>query len=392
MVKIKGLITVSLTLYLVFLLLIVIPQGFSVMITPTKYTATYTQPFSSNFKIVNDQGEVLHIKIEPPEDLKDYITIKPNDFDILPEQQVVVMYGLSLPKNVLKSLGKRHKIELKINVLSKSESSGTFTTTTTISYPIEIIIPKKGKHINVSCYVKQTQDKVIFTTYVHNIGKEDLDQVNVEVKIKDPNGLEIAKKSSSSIQIKSGDIKPINVEWSNPIQGVYDADIIVNYDKNKVVINKKITIGKNFVVLTRLKVTKFYSIIGIKNKYNYLIKDTYAVVEFYDETNSLIKSFRSGNFNINPKEKKIIKVDYSTGLAKDPKYIKITIAQKNNALPLFIKRFEITKRFPLAKVLVICGILIVVILIIKILINVFKKEKVRQVKTKRKRTIKRRKR
>ena len=290
----------------------------ALMVSPAKKTLYYEENFeySGSFIVTNEGGAPKKIIISIAGELSDYLTLDKDSFNFGPgEIEKIVNYFIKLPNNLVEPGD--NSISLFITESDPSFIDGTgFDVSLRLLTSLIIKVPFPGKYIETSLRINEVDSNgnIIFIVPVTNKGSEIIDNVNIDIIVKNVNEDILGNVKSFDSKISPGRNVDVRSVWkANVGPGKYFANVIVNFDGKKVETSIEFLVGEKKIGVDEIMIRNFEigdsaASFGIKlhNLWNEDIEDVYATVYFYDTNGNLLTTSKTKRLDILSNEKTVL--------------------------------------------------------------------------------------
>jgi len=281
---------------------------FALGITPGRISVNFEPGVEkeSEFTIINSEGKTANLFVYVRGELNESIELEQEKVVMnADEDERKVKYKLNLPQELGPGL---HTAE--IVVLQTPEAEGEKDETVigavlAVVMQVHVYVPYPGKYVEAGLNVYGTEREKRFVIAMIGRGKEKVESASAEIDIYDNEGNKVDKISTNSVSIDALERKEISAEWNADVPfGKYKARAILDYDGNKVMLEKEFDIGEMTIDLMQIfvkdfrlgEVAKFDMI--VRNKWNEMIKNVYSEMRVYDKEMNEMTSIKSAAYDI----------------------------------------------------------------------------------------------
>ena len=250
MKKIKFLILMLLGIIFLF----VIPNVAALGITPGRTTIDFSPELEKEIKfdVINSENKNMNVAFAVQSETEDekIITLDNNVVHFnSSENSKSFNYKIKLPSKMEPGL---HKLGIAAIELPEELDSEEITVRTAISVvtQIYIYVPFPGKYLdaNLDIIAEEGNNLISFYIPVISRGEENIEQVEGVVEIYQGDK-KIKNIETNKISISSGERKELKaiLDSGKFSPGIYKVKVIVDYDGNKLAIEKEFEVGEEFI-------------------------------------------------------------------------------------------------------------------------------------------------
>ncbi|MBI2662567.1 hypothetical protein HYX11_03850 [Candidatus Woesearchaeota archaeon] len=270
-------------------LLIVIPIGYSLGITPPAEELNFESGLSKTFQLnIYGENKPFEVKLSVSGELKDYIKLKQEVLTV-PLEGLTLYYKINLPSELKPG---RHKasiiIEQQLTVSETGAGKSTFGAMPAVGHVIIINVPYEGKYAEAKLNAPDVKigEVINFVVTVTNYGSEALSNVQGTIKIYDSEGKEIISIGTDDKEVKKGESVELYAHWTPNIKaGIYKAKVVVDYDNKKTEAETSFRIGDILVGIISLNPQEFVNgkinkmELEVESLWDSEIKNVYASID-----------------------------------------------------------------------------------------------------------------
>ncbi len=275
-------------------------------------------------RIINNEHKDFKAVVYAEGDLAEYIELQTTLITIKAEED---SKSLSFNLNLPDKLEKPGTHEAKITILefpkefATEEGNAVIRAVGSVVTKVIVRVPYPGKYAEADLIITQAEvDKpIIFTIPIYNFGQEDIQKVKATITIYGATYEEIAVIESDEKQVKSKEQTKLIASWlPNVNAGVYHAKVRVEYDGNRINLEKNFNVGNLFVEISKVEVNDF--ILGgvarfdiyLESKWNQEIKDVYGEMTVMDKKGSIYTKSKTATVDIPAYEKSKLEAYWDT--------------------------------------------------------------------------------
>jgi len=254
--------------------------------------------------VINSDHLDAEIRTEIKGELGEYVSLKESTFDMgSGEDERQFSFDISLPGSLSPGL---HKGEV-IFIQSSGGGEGDVLIGAELAVATQIFVhvPFPGKYLESELNIFGTEEKKTFVLVLVNRGEEVIEKASAEIGIVDAQGNEVASLESSEVSLKPGERKEVSAVWDvNVPIGRYIANVVLDYDGNKVLLKKEFEVGQFVLDLLQISVNDFsigevakFNMI-VENKWNEPISDAYAEMRVFDDEFNELANMKSATYSV----------------------------------------------------------------------------------------------
>lgn len=282
-------------------------------------------------KLINDEGIDLKVIVYAEGDLKDYVRIDNEFFEIdSEEREKIINVKINMPKNIDKP--GIHEIKIIIRTIESTTASmkGTnIKAQIALISRINIIVPFPGKYAEIKLlapnFIKNRKSN--FAIEVVNRGKRKILDAYATIDIYTPTNEKIITLVSDSFDVDPNKRKLVSIEWLPKAEsGKYRAVATVIYNGRNAVDEKVFYIGSINVSIESISVRNFklggiakFDIV-VKNDWNEIMRDVYAEYTIHDEKNIYVED-KTASMNIEARSKTVLHAYWDTEKVDEGDYV-----------------------------------------------------------------------
>lgn len=205
-----------------------------------------------------------------------------------------------------------HPVRLVVSeVVSPIEGDKVYTirVKTEIVHQVDIRIPFPGKYLKNEFFIVEKEDDVDFLINSLNLGKEDISESYVTFEIYGLDGSKITTLNSDKKSVNRRETREFISRWGNYSAGSYTIRAIVNYDGERKILERNISLGNFQIKILDLFVEDFrlgsiaqFNLL-VENTGNDAISDLYSTLVLHDYEGGDVANLKSASIFINPKER-----------------------------------------------------------------------------------------
>lgn len=277
-------------------------------ITPGRISVNFEPGLEKEgeFTIINSEGKQASLVVYARGELNESIELEQERILMnADEGERKIKYKLNLPKEITPGL---HTAE--ITVLQVPDTKGEKDETAigavlAVVMQVHVYVPYPGKYLESSLNVYGTERDKRFVIAMIGRGEEKIGRVIAEIEIYDKEGNKVDSIKTNSVSINALERKEIFAEWNADVPyGKYTAKTVLDYDGNKILLEKEFEVGEMTIDLMQIfvkdfrlgEVAKFDMI--VKNKWNEMIENVYSEMRVYDKEMNEMTSIKSAAYDI----------------------------------------------------------------------------------------------
>lgn len=364
---------------LILIFLIGLTSGRSLLLSPPydKYTYEPGKIYSWSFNVggLKEANQTQLFEVYPSNELNQSLIIFSNKTLTLTPNAWVSVYGQFKVPNDLKPGS--HKAGITVVSKPSKESQQGLSALVGIEYIIYVDVPYPGKYLEASLDVQNVNkgDTVKFMTSLTGKGIEKINFANIKLIVYDSNNKNIYEINDNVENINPSDAIKKTFEWNTKINpdGIYKVVMEINYDTDKIILEKNFRIGDLVIKIVNITGTNIYKgdtgkivVIG-ESQYNSFIDQAYATIEF-NSGDSLLQ-LKSSSYGFDPFTRNNFEIFLDTSNIKIGEYnatAKIIYANKTEQ-----KEFKINVKNKLLSIIFSIQTILIFIIVILILIILF---------------------
>lgn len=306
----------------VLLILIVMQNIIGLGITPGRSNLDFSPGIERefSFNVVNTEHKKMNVAMIVEGDISSYIIIdnKVNSFSS-EEESKSFKYKVKLPNTLSPGV---HKADIIVQELADDIKDNGMVIKATVSVVTQlyVYVPYPGKYIDVSMDIIKDQKSNVMNFYIPVIsrGEEKIDNIKATIEIY--MGLDkITSFSTTRVSLGKGERSELSGNW-NPEspEGNYLAVAEINYDGQKIKINKTFSIGNESIELLSIGANDFKLgdvakiKILVQNKLSLDVKDANAFLRIFDSSMEKVADLKSDNYEVPSKSNKEIVIYWDT--------------------------------------------------------------------------------
>ncbi len=282
--------------WLLLLVLIVVPSVYSLGVAPAFNTFSFEPGLEETYtiKVYNSDKEKLNVTVDVAGDLSDYVDV---DKEILyfseGESFKEVEYSVSLPRDLPPGV---HRAKIRLTEVAPDiKETMTVIGIVSLSHKITVNVPAHGKYLSVEPAF--SDDELSVT--LDNIGREDIDQVDVSIMLFE--GEKEVYSDSERLSLNSGSSRTISRTFD--LIGEYTYVVDVLFDGQSEVIREPVRIGEPVIDIVDIRSSDFelgktaQLEVDLENKWNKNLDNvdfTFEVLRGQDT----VSTYRSEKFEI----------------------------------------------------------------------------------------------
>ncbi|MBR9699938.1 hypothetical protein GOV09_05765 [Candidatus Woesearchaeota archaeon] len=244
-------------------------------------------------------------------DLKEYLTLNDGETEIRQRisEPTEIKYRLELPEN-LKPKDYRLKIVNSQFLSDEDKLVGGFATAfAAMSFVINVRVPNEGKFLETGMSIKPEKitvgDSILFSVWMLNFGTEDLTDLQTEIRVRDPQGVLLARLPTWDIALlEPAQRTGVNVLWKSEGHGsgIYRAEAEIDYGgKNPALTTTGFRIGDIFIeilnITSELNSTIAKIDVHVRSNWNEEIKNVYAELKV-KQGEQIFDTIRTSSVNL----------------------------------------------------------------------------------------------
>jgi len=293
----------------VMLVIFLASSVFALGITPGRISVNFEPEMEKEgeFTIINSEGRQASLIV--------YVRGELNESIELGEEKVLmnadegerkIKYKLNLPQELAPGLHTAEVVVLQVPEKVQGEKDETaIGAVLAVVMQVYVYVPYPGKYVEAGLNVYGTEREKRFVIAMIGRGKEKIEKASAEIEIYDKEGNKVDKIETNSVSVNALERKEIFAEWNaDAPYGKYKAKAVLDYDGNKVLLEKEFEVGEMTIDLQQIfvkdfrlgEVAKFNMI--VKNKWNEMIKNVYSEMRVYDKEMNEIDSIKSATYDI----------------------------------------------------------------------------------------------
>lgn len=277
-------------------------------ITPGRATINFEPGLekAGEFTIINSE--------EKPTSLTIYVRGELNKSIQLEEEKILmasgegerkIKYHLKLPDELSPGLHTAEIVVLQLPEKAEGvEDDTVIGAALAVVMQIHVYVPYPGKYIESVLNVQGEEDKK-FVIVMMGRGEEEVEMASAEITIYDKDGNKIDKIKTNSVSVNPLERKEISADWTADAPlGKYMAKAVLEYDGNKVLLEKEFEVGAMLIDLQQVfvkdfrlgEIAKFNMV--VKNKWNEMITNVYAEMRVFDKEMNELDDVKSATYDI----------------------------------------------------------------------------------------------
>lgn len=366
----------------IILLLISIKVSLAIGVGPAfnkiEFQPSLNQTYS--FKVYNTDSKDFYATILVEGSHAEYIHVQDNVHIPPGEPFKKIPYNVDLP-SILKPGEHQTKIRV-IEVPAGINGTGAVGAALGVSHKITISVPAEGKYLDVQIKVINRQLEITVT----NLGDQRVQSAIVDFTLLDGDR-EVLFSSEKLYLLNPGAKRIITKNLGALDIGQYNAKVNLDFDGIQRSFEKIILIGKITVTVNKISVKEFNLgdiakiDVEVENKWNLILSDMYIDLEVTKDGKPT-GSYKSENFNLNPKSVKTISTYWDTS-SKEPGNYEATFTihfagqtlVETYSLTLAENKIQVTKKQPEMLLALILIAIILGIVAVVAAISYFKRKK-----------------
>ncbi len=313
----------------IFVFIFVFENIIALGITPGRTTIDFSPNLekSVEFSVINTEKKDFEVAFTVQGDLSDYIDIGySSDSFSKDEYEKKFSYDISLPLELKPGLHTAEVIAVEIAKGMNSQDT-IIQTTVSVATQLHVYVPYPGKYIDASLNIinREENNLISFEIPVISRGQEKINNVHAQIKVYKGSDL-IETIVLNEGPLNPGERKVFSRNWEPEVRpGIYKAVVEINYDGNKLSLEKEFDLGKAELELLSIGTNDFKlgEIAKIKvlvsNQKSDIIKDSLANLKVFDENNK-IADIKSENYEIPASSNKEMLLYWDTENLKKGEY------------------------------------------------------------------------
>jgi hypothetical protein len=328
--------------------------------------------------------EEKNIKLFVTGDLADYIFFENNQnvSEFRAEGPTEVKYYIKPPKDLKPGSYRTPIVVTQFFTPEERIRSGGFLATAAIGFIVNVRVPNEGKFLETNIKsepaVIKLGDVVYFTIDLLNVGTEDLRDLETDVVVKNPEGKEVSRKSSTKIDLlKPAEGGSIMSYWETKGSGagLYKAEADIEYGgKSPAKATSDLRLGDILIKILDIR-SEFSESIGkifidVESNWNDAISNVYAEVVIKNST-GVVDKIKTSSVNLEPWGKATLTAFWERKTAAPGDYsmeVYVYYYDKQANQQVIVKLPELEKPSPFGKMplMIVAVLLLAAILVINI--------------------------
>ena len=284
-------------------------QGVSALgITPGRTSVDFSPNLEREvtFSVVNTESKDIDIAFSVEGDLTNYINISNEVVSFSAgESSKSFKYSLKLPTSLSPGI---HKAKIIATELAEDlDGDMVIKATVSVATQIYVSVPYPGKFVEANFNIVTFEDTDAVNFYVPFIsrGEEIIESVDAVVDIYKRDEKIGSLNTTELSFVKTGDRKELSATWNPEVApGEYLAKVVVDYDGEKINLEKEFNVGYEDFEVLGISVNNFKLgdvaklEILIQNKLSDSVEDVFADLKIYDGELEQIADLESANYDI----------------------------------------------------------------------------------------------
>lgn len=309
---------------ILFILCVVILSSYAagLGISPAREVVHFTpgQEERYSFTIINSDRADVRLLVSAQGPLQDRVVFSQTLIEMSAnEESREVSYTVALPQDL--SPG-QYVTNIIVVQIPSSDEVGQTTVGATVGVVSQFVVDVSypGKYASAKLDARNEEDgSVSFFVTVSSLGEFDLPDVNAEIEIYGPRGMEVASVLTAKTDIPSGQRKElVGRWWPEGGKGEYLAKAIVNYGEGIATAEHEFNVGDERLRLAGMEVNDFslgeiakFEILA-ENLWNERIDGAYSEMEIYGVNGNVLASIKSPNYDIDAGAREVMQAFWDT--------------------------------------------------------------------------------
>lgn len=291
------------------MVLFMIPNVIALGITPGRTTIDFSPNLEKEIKfdVINSENKNMNVAFVVQGELEEIITLDSNVVHFNSEENSKSFsYKIKLPSELSPGL---HKLGIVAIELPEDLDNEEIMVRATVSVVTQlyIYVPYPGgKHLDANLDIVSKEETNVISFYIPIIsrGEEYIEEVKGVIEIYQENE-KIVEIETNKLSISLGERKELEGVWDpDVVPGKYNAIATVDYDGNKLTLEKQFEIGEEFIRVLGVSVNDFQLgevakiKILVQNKQSNKIDTSRANLDIYDSELTRIIDLKSEDYEI----------------------------------------------------------------------------------------------
>lgn len=292
----------------VILTVFLVSNALAIGLTPGRISVNFEPGMEKEgeFTIINSEGKINNFVMYVRGELNESIELKENRISMnANEIEKRIKYKINLPEELTPGLHKAEIVVMQVPDTKSEKDKTSIGAVLAVVMQVYVYVPYPGKYVEAELNVHGTEREKRFVIAMISRGKEKIEKAKAEIEIYDNKGNKIEILETNSVSINALERKEIFAEWNANVEyGKYKARAILNYDGEKVLLEKEFEVGEMVIDLQQIfvkdfklgEIAKFDMI--VKNKWNEMIKNVYSEMRVYDKQMNEMANIKSATYDI----------------------------------------------------------------------------------------------
>ncbi len=296
--------------------MILINTALAIGVSPVKTIIDF-EPGSHEItvRVINNEHKDFKAVIYAEGPLAQYIELTTTLVSVKAEED---SKSLSFKLNLPQKMDKPGTHEAKITILefpkefATEEAAAVISAVSSVVTTVIVRVPYPGLYAEADLIITQAEvDKpIIFTIPIYNFGQQDIKKAKATIIVYGATYEKIAEVYSDEQAIKSKEQTKLIASWQpNVNPGVYHATVKVDYDGQRINLEKNFNVGNLFIEISKVEVNDF--VLGgvarfdiyLESKWNEIIKDVYGELTVKDKKGTIYTQSKTASIDIPAYEK-----------------------------------------------------------------------------------------
>ncbi len=300
------------------ILVLCLNAAFALGIRPVKSEAGSSLTYSGAFKVVNNDGKDLKVRIYVEGDLAEFIEVSEQELEFSSSEGMKeVHFSLNIPDRALPPGLNEGRIIVEEMLYTSATKDGYVTANIKMAHKVYVDVPKPDKYIEAKIDVVEENKDVGLIATLKNTGTENLDNVESTLSVySGETEIESHKDIAKEIDVNSEHSFSSYVEKEKLGNGEFKVLATVNYAEYTLELIEAFIIGKPVIKL--LNYDKYFLEnqinelgLDLKNDWNTEITDINAEVFVFKNSKEAYNT-KTTSFDLEPYEETKITTYFDT--------------------------------------------------------------------------------